>query len=143
MSLTTLQQQWVDLLLTTELPQGVGYLKRDGAYCCLGLAAEFVLRLEEKVKPTSCVSFFEHRSINLSLNNSAELGLEGVEGSINIKGLEEDPLYSRMLEAASKLDGTPIPLTLATLNDKGFTFREIGEFIQRNPEVVFPKEKIK
>lgn len=122
---TELQEQWLQLLETTELGQAKGVLRLGDSYCCLGLAAEFVLgltpvRVDRYDKTT--VYEFDDMDRKLTAKGAAKLGLVSGGGS-----------FSRNYPPPN----TAWP-SLDSLNDYGrYSFKEIAKLIRENPRSVF------
>lgn len=110
------QQRWVEELATTSKRQGGFLLKekrKDAEYfCCLGIAREMF------------GSYKDRKDLNatcLSDELTKEMGLRSPLGEL------KEP-YS--------LNGIKF-FSLAMMNDKNFSFKEIAAYIKRNPENVF------
>ena len=88
-------------------------------YCCLGLAADKVLKLK-RVDESDSTSYFIFNKYRLfaylSGESYYELGLFSPQGDIMMNGEMK---------------------TLSQMNDSGLTFKEIAQFIRNNPEKVF------
>lgn len=122
-TLGPLQEQWLQELESGRHNQGKGYLyQKNGEttkYCCLGVAAMFVLKLEPF--GTACMSIFSFDGSEENLLAYEHIGLHDSAGKL----LERFTL--RDIEVAS----------LAEMNDKGMTFQDIAAYIRANPENVF------
>lgn len=113
---TTLQLDWIKLLETTEKTQKVGYLRVGDSYCCLGLAAEFVLKLKpELLEDSEATYIFDEGISGLTHNSIEKLGLRGSLGDA----------------AGFKFQ------SLASLNDSGSTFNYIAERLRGMPGIYF------
>lgn len=125
MELGPLQKKWVKALRSGKYQQSdSGFLCEvlpDGkkAYCCLGVAAEVVLKLEKRKK----AGYFIFGTGSSSFLEEFEaLGLRSKLGRI------EDPR------------STSRPSALAMLNDnRGWSFEKIADYIEKHPKQVFTK----
>lgn len=118
------QEAWLQIMETTELPQGSDALRKEGKYCCLGLAAELVLHA-----PTR----FDHRG-------TTEFCLPRVGGS---EGWFDSALADGSalgLHSGTGTAGGPSTLvSLAQLNDEGTPFDEIAKIIRQDPGIWFTR----
>ena len=112
MQLGPMQKRFVDALRSGEYIQGRLELYNKGlnAYCCLGVA-NTVCELGEKSP------IFLERTYN-------EIGLNNPNGR---------------LSESVKIGETPY-ISLLAMNDAGkMSFKDIGDFIEANPELVFTR----
>lgn len=131
------QRWWIDALRSGKYKQGMGVLcglTTDGKkeYCCLGVLADhFVspnkVKFDSKAKDYGYDQEFSY----LPSNIKEALYLRSNAGEIDIKLLKEE----WRLNIQPFMDGTKA--TLAMLNDEGFTFTEIADLIEENPEAIF------
>lgn len=110
MELGPLQRKWIDALKSGKYQQCGKTLCNEGKYCCLGVANE-VCELEEEDK-------------NSLLNSYDLLGLYGSLGDLEEYGMI--------------VDGSKY-YALGEANDAGASFKEIAEFIEKNPGNVFQR----
>lgn len=127
---TELQLAWIDELLNGSLPQGQYRLQGEGGYCCLGVAC----RVAERVKPEIIVGIVKGRLVGHSLSSQLPvkraLNLHDSGGAFRTKLTlpESDPIVGTFLWISG----------LAEMNDNsGWSFRQIGGWIYRNPWQVF------
>lgn len=109
-----LQQKWIIALKSEEYKQGGGLLYRasNDSYCCLGVANKSCDLKETNPYALMCTW--------------DKLGLRDASGSFK---------YSVNFNDGNKFE------TLIGMNDAVFkkSFKEIADFIERNPELIFTK----
>jgi len=106
-----LQKAWIKALKSGKYEQTTGCLKDEEGYCCLGVCE----MLEGKLTKKGYINGTTNTG-RLSISTLKKYGFRDREGKI---GENE---------------------WLTSLNDdKGWTFKEIAEFIEKNPEAVFTK----
>jgi hypothetical protein len=116
--LTEPQQKWVNALRSGKYEQCTGALTKDGKYCCLGVACEISsIELNPGWRNEGTL-FYEARPVQ------EELGLKSPSGAFDGEGID--------LESTTCNE-------LSRLNDAGWTFNQIADFIESNPERVFKK----
>ena len=120
--LTEPQQKWVNALRSGKYEQCKGSLTRDGKYCCLGVACE--------ISSLELDPYWRERGTLLSeaAPVKEELGLKSHEGAFDGEGID---LESAIRRSPSK--------SLSFLNDAGWTFNQIANFIESYPERIFKK----
>lgn len=114
---TTLQLAWIKELNEGNHKQETGFLRAGNAFCCLGVAAEFVLKKEGIPDSDGHYSYSGDFSI---LVDWKELHLEDSSGKLR---MDYAPRYSKS--------------ALTDMNDSGWNFKSIAKFIQDNPRSVF------
>ena len=124
--LTDFQKKWVAALRSGTYSQGTGFLCRNDAYCCLGVACEVAAIPSRKYDPTCVGSYktFEGMRVGIELESYQEmLGIKDALGSFIVN------------EVAAKITGAQIGKTthLAFLNDHGCTFDQIADIIESEP----------
>lgn len=95
-------EEWPEALESGEFKQGKGCLLEDGKYCCLGVACELLSR--KRLLPRN-----------------------GVNGWIDLSAL---PQKAQDLLGISTV-GHYRRTSLATLNDRGKSFKQIAKLIRR------------
>lgn len=113
MELGPLQKKWVEELRSGKHTQGMDYLCRDGMYCCLGVAAEFVLGINPKLlfsKDTHMM--YNGRCDTLTMEDADRIGL-------HLSGI----------------------YACAKMNDSGASFDEIASEMESNPQTFFIESK--
>jgi hypothetical protein len=120
--LTEPQQKWVNALRSGKYEQCKGSLTIDGKYCCLGVACE--------ISSLELDPYWRERGTLLSeaAPVKEELGLRSHEGEFDGAGIG---LESAIRRSPSK--------SLSFLNDAGWTFNQIANFIESYPERIFKK----
>lgn len=111
---------WVEALRSGQYQQGTGALRAEGGgYCCLGVLCDLSklgtwsgTRYCTTTEPWTYVLPSEVRLWAGMYTNEADLG----KGEVPYR-MAENEIY-----------------TLAAANDKGFTFTEIADYIERNWE---------
>jgi hypothetical protein len=102
--------KWVAALRSGEYEQGQGYLRKDGAFCCLGVGCE-ILRKDFSEEISITVDDDEDYADAVSYNGYAQYLSKGIRTFIGLDGTDEGQL--------------------ATLNDdEGRTFHEIADYIE-------------
>lgn len=128
---TTIQLAWLSALESGNYKQGQGMLRSGDYFCCLGVAAKYVLGSEE----ANCKGVYSYDGslFKLSDSGSKVLGLKSSTGMVDLQFLSK--------EATKAVISIVEPLTdhvsLANLNDQGFTFSKIAALIRENPHAVF------
>lgn len=143
------QQKWVDALRSGDYAQTKSVLERPGpagGFCCLGVGCKLFLSdtrldpsgmdlegtdLEDQLDDTDEVHYGpeDDRSYESAPTVLVEkLGLRGNLGTI--RGWPEG------LECPQRAHGGDC-ISLADLNDVGWSFKQIADFIEAHPERVF------
>jgi hypothetical protein len=124
MPLTPLQKKWIEVLKTTEEKQGRtllcsvdNYVKR---YCCLGIAAEFVLEEKGVLEPLY------------------EGARQNIEGDFLFDGKQCSLSDSLREKLGLTVDGMNMCVDLNDYQRK--SFRQIAEELEANPQLYFSKE---
>ena len=119
---------WVSALKGGYYKQTVGYLhtKKDGQdkFCCLGVACELYKELEGNI---NCE---EQQN-----EDQTVIGYGPLEGYISTQILP--PLVQNWLGLESDagiFQGNELENSLVDLNDSGFSFKEIADVIEKEPE---------
>lgn len=99
-----IKEKWIEALESGKYQQGVGTLCRDGRYCCLGVLADVMGRLETRLGDRLCV-------------------IGRGTGGINTAFLPED-----FLGEVGRFDQAP----LVGMNDRGEKFPVIAAYIREN-----------
>ncbi len=113
---------WVAALRSRRYKQARGRLRRDDAFCCLGVACE--LAAQAGVIPRARYlsghgwSYAGHQTL-LPPEVAMWLGLKGQGGAVSL------------------LDG----LSLVQVNDSGWSFAKIAELIESEPPGLFAEEQ--
>lgn len=113
--LTELQEKWLKALESGRYKQSKHFLKRDGGYCCLGVAC----RITGKK--------FNRKGL-----------CEGMEGVVPDSVKKELRLRSSEGHGTQyfEIDGCQF-VALASANDHGASFRQIAALVRANPENFF------
>ena len=152
---TDVKEKWVEDLLSGDFEQGVGALRTDEGYCCLGVLCETMMNMGYPIS-TKRLSGVEYKPGTVGYHADVEEAEDVFETSMpsgemyEMAGLldngavrtdvrldeaffEEFP--DRLTEELDRLGNyglvEPIVDTLDSLNDRGFTFREIAWLIAR------------
>lgn len=125
MKLGPKQKEWIRLLRSGEIKQGIGALKMGTSYCCLGVCKEFVLG-EEPAPGQDVLSETDRKKIGLREVNGA-----ACEASDYLK------ITNFVKENGYSAFGSTI---LAELNDEGATFQQIADLLEKFPEAFFERE---
>ena len=108
--MTPQQLKWIEALESGDYPQGTGNLKKDGTYCCLGVACQIFkdeLGIKEDVIGT--LSVFDNQSCALPPEKVVtHLGLLCRYGG----GKDKQP-------------------SLVNLNDSNMSFEEIAQLLRK------------
>ena len=145
MKLGKIQKAWVESLkanpqrqMTNKLGKGT---PKDYTACCLGELLCVRARLRKKKLPFTSNNiirdggFSSSISLDVSFN---QLGLKSDIGQIDfsIDGAKDWLNQSKPKSKGIETNGI---FCLANMNDNGWTWPEIAEFIQKFPEAVFTK----
>lgn len=136
MELGPLQQAWVDGLRAHPELQTTGVLGYKGTedypegYCCLGYALLCIHEFQGTEPSYKGPNLMSTNAVNDIKNGDTlqeyqTLGLYSSLGDINTDHLSYELI--------------PSESTLAALNDNGWTWPQIADFIEKYPEAVFTK----
>lgn len=110
----------IERLKTTEVPQGKGFLNRNGRYCCLGIACELAIelglvveKLRDDIRP---IFLYDSKGTTLPGSVRNFFGFKNQSGSYSYKD------------------------SLVADNDSGKTFKEIAVIIEKNAESLFQED---
>lgn len=132
-----MQTEWIDSL--TNFKQSNGVLKDEDGHCCLGVACEVLgerigveLQLFGAYENVYYMAIAkDHSSQELLPGDVWEsLGLRSSTGNIN---------YEECPEAVDYFGDNDQELSLADMNDAGYTFVRIQEFVRKYPQAVFTR----
>lgn len=113
---------WIKALRSGEFKQGKGYLEKDESYCALGVLSVLAL-LEGQCtyNADGAIGRFDNKRFGLSFTVMKWAGI--AQDQERFLKPEEDRV---IVNYKNK------PTTLADLNDRGLTFKEIALIIQKN-----------
>lgn len=115
-----LRKEWVAALLSGEYKQTTGYLRRDfqgrQSFCCLGVLCELGVK-HGIISRKEGLYGGQDKVLPTSLANFLTLG--SVQGELNND------------------DGKFRKACLSALNDDGYSFTEIADIIENEPERLF------
>lgn len=136
MKLTTIQQAWVDDLMTGKHPQTQGALQDCDGFCCLGRAAAVMgLKFTEFENGNFGLAVPDESDYLMGVLHEAaykQMGLRSSEGRIDL-----DHVKPEWLQDLHDTHGC-VRTCLTELNDLlKWPFPRIGRFIKENPEAVF------
>jgi hypothetical protein len=119
-----LQKKWIKTLKNhpeRQMKHSLGKLLTNGSYkcCCLG-QAKIIIETSKGNNYRECFknSIIIDGGMNCLVNSYTEIGLYSCNGSIRRSSN-----------------------SLARMNDIGYTWKQIAEFIENNPELVFKESK--
>ena len=126
--LTKIQLRWLEALESGKYNQGIGNLKSNDRYCCLGVACE-LLGLSQKIEDGMIYFGYDHsyHSAIMPYTSWKLLGLKDGSGYFEELNIDGNIIKNR---------------TLAFLNDSGWTFKQIANVIRKNPEVFFVDDNV-
>lgn len=141
-TLGPLQREWVEKLRTGGFEQTTECLHDREGYCCLGVALEHVLGVKP-VGETEGEFVYEYNgetvpSDALPPAAANAIGLRDALGGFAERDLPEavaEEIWNRLEH------GHSTECSLAELNDRGFTFEEIADFIEAYPSAVFKEAR--
>jgi len=131
---TEIADKWTTALRSGEYEQGRNYLASDGKFCCLGIACEIfaddagLIKSVEPVEYKSVHTAFHFNGASTVLPTKAILYMEVANANPSI-------LFGNMgLDLDSQVghgdpDRVNTGISLAELNDGGFTFSQIADVI--------------
>lgn len=118
MKLTDNQEKWLQALESGEYEQGIEELHSiDDKFCCLGVACDLFMPETRKVHGDGTCYSYSYCTLGAPVELKEILGISGSYGVID--------------------GGWKGRSTLASMNDKGWSFLKIARFIRANPEKVF------
>ena len=107
---------WVDALRSSEFTQGRGALRtKDNRYCCLGVLCDLYLR------QTNDDVSWEYHDVFLGY------GLYGEKAVLTEKVIK----CSGIVNYNGKINVNNVETSLVSLNDKGCSFNEIADLIEK------------
>jgi hypothetical protein len=118
--MNTNAKAWVAALKSDKYKQGKGQLRQGDTFCCLGVACDLYEKAgkaitKSTVAETGVVKYNEHWAV-LPKVVKAWLGLKDTGGTISST------------------------VNLASMNDKGKSFKEIATAIKKHEKVLFKNE---
>jgi len=119
MELTEVQKKWVAALRSGKYKQVKRHLKSNNGFCCLGVLCDLYGKEKEILWEGEEKEMFLHKSTTLPEEVYVWAGLRGNEGDIKNPEKGEGQLLTVMND------------------DKGMSFKQIADFIDRNRERVF------
>jgi hypothetical protein len=108
-----LKEKWVAALRSGKYKQGKRNLRRGDYYCCLGILCDII-------DPTQWRLFDENTKYAYGNNHSTAL--------LPTTTLIKTDIYS--INPTVHLPGESEDITLAKLNDSGYTFEQIADLIE-------------
>jgi hypothetical protein len=135
-----IKQEWVKALRSGKFFQATGALSTGGGYCCLGVLCEIavekgVVTKKPSIDRPGLQHYGDPKWGSASVLPKAVKAWSGIDdqlGLIDHRAVSEDELRSRpasaRVRAQKRLMGL---LSLAELNDNGFTFAEIADIIEK------------
>lgn len=137
------QQKLVDALIGGWYQQGHNALKKDGKYCCLGVACDLLSdgwdkegmhwvvsgTKESSYLTDKVAAFYKFRNATGIFTKRVEEA-DGFVGNISVKVSYEGREYTSLTQMN---DGTQI----GNKRVGRLTFKQIGKFIQEHPELIF------
>ncbi len=125
MELGPLQKKWIEALRSGKYQQGKGMLNRGDQYCCLGVACEVLGLPKGPIDYINKMLYIDDEAPNevhtvfMPGNSWKKLGLFNYNGA-----------------PSNSYDDS-----LVGLNDKGLTFEQIADILEKKPEVYFSEPK--
>ena len=122
-----IKQVWIEKLRSGEYSQGKNELHSfDNKFCCLGVLCDIYLK--------------EHNQDWIPFDNSFDGGYYLLSEDENDFGIQDEILTEEVAEWAELNDKSPlvkigvdtIQERLTVLNDQGYSFSEIADFIQNS-----------
>lgn len=117
--LTELQEKWLTALESGHYKQGKGSLRKNDAYCCLGVACEVCGIVPTKID----THYYSYDLEQLELPQKAKnlLNIRHTEGCFTKAIVVNGRTWKR----------------LTNMNDNNMSFKDIAATIRANPEKVF------
>ena len=138
MKLLPQQQRWIDALRSGQYEQADSVLFNGTGYCCLGVAC--VLEGIEPVISCNARRFEFDGRIDVApptVLDSLHLFSETGHISLDLLFESEDP--DDIIRSGAIISRLGMNDCLAGLNDTGWTFEQIANFIEENPDLVFSR----
>lgn len=129
------QRNWIAALRSGDYKQAIGLLHdhETGCMCCLGVAASQMMEPDGRQQERVVYDTFTDVAPPLVIET---LKLRTSNGTVDLLAL--DPETEEMIRERVELFSHETRTHLTTLNDTGgFTFTEIADFVEANPEAVF------
>ena len=130
MTTKEVRELWVKTLLSGEYEQGTDYLQKDGKFCCLGVLCEIAVKKGVIPEPM----------LRRDVREFGE-GFRDVESLFYGYGEHDNKELPKIVRDwvglgtgnGAYVDGN----CLAHNNDNGYSFKQIAEIIQKEPEGLF------
>jgi hypothetical protein len=117
-----IKKLWIKALRSGEFKQGKGYLEKDGSHCALGVLSVLALLEGQCTYNTDGpIGRFDNKRFGLSLTVMKWARIA-----------QDKERFLKPDEDRVIVNYKKKPTTLADLNDRGLTFKEIALIIQRN-----------
>jgi len=116
-----IKQKWVDALRNGNYKQGSNFLRVDDCYCCLGVLCDIMGGNWDYDKG---LNECKHK-------NNDTLNPESTYYYIDYKDITDNVLLPSSLTTQCKLPSKD-QQRLATMNDEGFTFKQIADVIEKD-----------
>ena len=135
MRLTEAQERWLTALESGSYEKAHGTLRVDDRFCCLGVACDLYdssrWKTHRKLLGYQGADVF--RGETLPPDVSEYYGIIGEAGDIHQHALEPGDVSA----IAGRTGMAGRDMTLAAMNDGGYTFREIAAIIRKTPDAFF------
>jgi hypothetical protein len=118
---------WLAALRSGEYEQAKGYLNLDGAFCCLGVLCDLAVKQGVEDLTVETKSLYSQAASFVTYNNDSGDLPEVVREWAGLDGVSTKEVETWEGSAVKH------PLNLVDLNDdKGYTFAEIADVIERD-----------
>jgi hypothetical protein len=131
--MTLTVETWCEALESGRYKQGRSALRRDDAFCCLGVACDLLDPTGWRADGIYEDSEEDESEVELTAVPRRVLGLADYTGSFALEDLPE-PLRA---EVAGHIDRRRGATSLAHLNDSGIPFALIAKIIRARPKGLF------
>lgn len=131
-----IKTRWIAALRSGEYRQTGNVLNNGEAFCCLGVLSD--LAVKDGLKEWDTEKDYEY---GIETHEPGDAADETYTETLSLPydvavwaGLQDEYAISseiRVQEGVSEFDGLPITTTLAALNDKGSSFSEIADIIEK------------
>lgn len=139
-------KKWIEALRSKKYKQGAHVLKKEMKsgvvrHCCLGVLCELYNQQKKKEQKTPLISKRATKEQLIGLRNyqPKNVKIYNFGGTKTVEAITELPYRVMRWAGMSSSDGRfGLPhqswATLATINDKGYTFKQIADVIEKDIE---------
>lgn len=126
-------KKWVAALRSGEYKQDIGYLRREGKYCVLGVACDLAVKDNIITQIKCCDGSYSYDSHSYLPSNKVQewIGLRSNNGEFN--KCNSYTLEGNLIDFTSKC-------SLSAMNDSFVDFNDLADLIESEPHGLFKEE---